>query len=43
MKPVSCGSSSSGVFSQREQSTGTMVTATKSDITNENITTPTTA
>ncbi len=31
--------SSSGVCSQREQSTGTMVTATNSDITSENITT----
>ncbi len=31
--------SSSGVFSQREQSTGTTVTATNSDIASENITT----
>src|SRR5687768_18384922 len=38
MMPVALASSS-GVFSQREQSTGTIVTATKSDMTSENITT----
>ena len=38
MTPVR-DASSSGVCSQREQSTGTIVTATKSDIASENITT----
>src|SRR6185369_409784 len=38
MMPVDAASSS-GVFNQREQSTGTMVTATNSDIISENITT----
>ena len=38
MRPLRAASSS-GVRSQREQSTGTMVTATNSDIASENITT----
>ncbi len=38
MMPVAAASSS-GVFSQREQSTGTIVTATNSDMASENITT----
>jgi hypothetical protein len=38
MMPVAAASSS-GVFSQREHSTGTIVTATKRDMASENITT----